>query len=74
MEYAKKLRKLSKLRKSKSKKISKSQNLAKSKKILSKSGNLTNFDATRAGPKFLTLNTRIAFNCLWLIFIEASIL
>ena len=58
MKYAKKSGK------SKSEKTSKSQNLAKSGKKLSKSGNLTNFDATKVGPKFLTPNTRIAFNYL----------
>ena len=74
VEHAKKLRKLSKLKKSKSKKMSKFQNLAKSKKILSKSGNSTNFNATKAGPKFLTPYTRTAFNHLWLAFIKAPIL
>ena len=73
VEYAKKLGKLSKLGKSKSEKTSKSWNLAKSEKELSKSGNSTNFDATEDGPKFLTLNTRIAFNCLRLAFTEAPI-
>ena len=43
-----------KLGKSKSEKTSKSQNLAKSGKKLSKSGNLTNFDAIEDKPKFLT--------------------
>ena len=54
--------KLSRLGKLKSEKISKSQNLAKSGKSLSKSGNLTNFDATKDRPKFLTPDARTAFN------------
>ena len=80
MEYAKKSEKLfksgrsSKSRISKSKKIFKFQNLAKSGKKLSKNGNSTNFDTTEAKPKFLTLNARIAFNCLRLAFTEAPIL
>ena len=53
-----------KSRKSKSEKPSKSRNLAKLEKKLSKNGNLTNFNATKAGPKFLTPNTRTAFNHL----------
>ena len=65
--------KLSKSGKSKSEKMSKSQNLAKGKK-LSKSRNLTNFDTTEVRPKFLTPNTRIAFNRLRLAFTEAPIL
>ena len=64
VEYIKKSGKLSKLGKSKSEKTFKSQNLAKSGKKLSKSGNLTNFNTTEAGPKFLTPNTKIAFNHL----------
>ena len=74
VKHAKKLKKLSKSGKSKSKKMSKSQNLAKSGKILSKSGNSINFNAMEAKLKFLTSDARIAFNCLWLAFIEASIL
>ena len=54
--------------------MSKSQNLAKSRKKLIKSGNSTNFNTIEDGPKFLILDTRIAFNCLWLVFIKASIL
>ena len=69
-----KSQKLSKSRKSKSKKTFKSQNLAKSRKKLSKSENLTNFDTTEDGPKFLTPNARIAFKHLRLAFIEAPIL
>ena len=70
MKHTKKSRKLSKSknlsksRKSKSKKTFKSQNLAKLGKILSKNRNLTNFDTTEAGSKFLTLNIRTAFNHL----------
>ena len=74
IEYAKKSEKLSKSRKSKSEKISKSQNLAKLGKKLSKSRNSTNFDGMEDRPKFLIFNTRIAFNHLWLAFIEAPIL
>ena len=48
----------------KSKKTFKSQNLAKSRNKLSKSENSTNFDAIKAELKFLTPNTKIAFNCL----------
>ena len=69
-----KSRKLSKSGKSKSEKTSKSWNLAKLGKKLSKSGNSTNFNTTANGPKFLTLDPRITFNCLWLTFIEALIL
>ena len=64
VEHAKKSGKLSKSRKSKSKKTFKSQNLAKLRKKLSKSGNLTNFNAMENRPKFLTPNARTAFNCL----------
>ena len=60
--------------KSKSKKTFKSWNLAKSGKKLSKSGNSTNFNITKDGPKFLILNARTAFNCLRLAFTEAPIL
>ena len=80
MEHIKKLEKLSKSRKLsklgilKNKKMLKSQNLAKSGKKLSKSENSTNCDTTKAEPKFLTPNNKIAFNCLWLAFIEAPIL
>ena len=73
MEHIKKLRKLSKLGKSKSEKTSKSWNLAESGKKLSKNGNSINFDATGDEPKFLTLDARIAFNCLRLAFIEVLI-
>ena len=58
----------------KSEKTSKSQNLAKSRKILSKSGNLTNFDATEIETKYLTPDARTTFNYLWLAFIKAPIL
>ena len=74
MEYAKNLGKLSKSGKQKSQKTFKSQNLAKSGKKLSKSKNSTNFNATEDGPKFLTPDVRIAFNCLQLAFTEAPIL
>ena len=66
-EIAKKLRNL------KSEKLSKFQKLTKLKKILSKSGNSSNFNATKARPKFWTLDAKIAFNCLWLAFIKALI-
>ena len=66
--------KLSKSRKSKSKKTSKSQNSAKSEKKLSKSGNLTNFNAMKDKPKFLIPNATTAFNRLWLAFTKAPIL
>ena len=74
MKYAKKSGKLSKSGKSKSKKMSKSQNLAKSGKKLSKSDNSTNSNAMEDGPKFLTSNTRRAFNRLWLAFTKAPVL
>ena len=80
MEHAKKSGKwfksgkLSKSRKSKSKKMSKSWNLAESGKKLLKSGNSTNFDAIEVEPKFLTPDTKTAFHCLRLAFIEAPIL
>ena len=72
MEYAKKSKKLSKLNKSKNKKLSKSkksksektfksQNSAKPGKKLSKSENLTSFDATKDGPKVLTSDAQITF-------------
>ena len=54
--------------------MSKSWNLAKLRKILSKSRNPTNFNAAEVGPKFLTLDAKIAFNCLWLAFTKAPIL
>ena len=60
--------------KSKSEKTFKSQNSAKSGKKLSKSGNLTNSNATEDGPKFLTPDARTAFNRLRLAFTEAPIL
>ena len=63
MEYAKK-----------SEKTSKSQNSTKPRKKLSKSENSTNFDAIKAGSKFLTPDARTAFNCLRLAFIEVLIL
>ena len=69
-----KSQKLFKSGKSKSEKTSKSRNSAKSGKKLSKSGNSTNFDATKDGPKFLTPDARTAFNHIWLAFTEAPIL
>ena len=50
------------------KKTSKSWNLANSRKKLSKSENSTNFDTTKAGPKFLTLDAKTVFNRLRLTF------
>ena len=48
--------------------------MAKSGKKLSKSENLTNFNTTEVGPKFLTSDARTAFNRLRLAFTEARIL
>ena len=69
-----KTRKSFKSQKSKSEKTSKSRNSGKSGKKLSKSGNLTNFDTTEDGSKFLIPDARTAFNRLWLAFTEAPIL
>ena len=69
-----KSQKLSKSGKLKSEKTSKSQNLAKSGKKSSKSGNSTNFDATKDKPKFLIPDAKIAFNRSRLAFTEAPIL
>ena len=66
MKYAKKLEKL--------KKSSKSQKSAKLRKNLSKSGNLSSFDAKNNGPSFLTPKARAAFNRLRLTFTKALIL
>ena len=44
--------------------LSKSQKSAKLGKILSKSGNLHNFDTKKNGPSFLTFDIKTAFNCL----------
>ena len=44
--------------------MSKSRNLAKLEKKLSKSRNLTNFNATEDGLKFLILDAKTTFNCL----------
>ena len=70
-----------KSRKSKGQKLAKSQKLSKSRKSKgkkskkpSKSGNSPSFDATEAGPSFLTPDTKISFNCLWLAFTKALIL
>ena len=57
-ELAKKSRKL------KGQNLSKLQKLAKSGKSLLKSGNLSNFGTIEAGPSFLTLGARDAFNYL----------
>ena len=67
-------RKLLKSKKSKNEKMSKFWNLAKSGKKLSKSGNSTNFNATKVEPKFLTPDAKTAFNRLRLAFTEAPIL
>ena len=48
--------------------------MAKLGKKLSKSENSTNFDATEDRLKFLTPDTRTAFNRLWLAFTETPIL
>ena len=73
VEHTKKSGKLFKSRKVKIEKTSKSQNLAKSGKKLSKSENSTIFDITEDGPRFLTLDAKIVFNCLRLAFIKAPI-
>ena len=62
-----KSRNLSKFHKLKSKK------LAKSKKP-SKSWNSSKFNVEETGLSFLTPNTKMVFNCLYLAFIEALIL
>ena len=54
--------------------MSKFQNLAKSGKKLLKIGNSTNFNAMKNRSKFLTPDTRTAFNHLQLAFTEALIL
>ena len=64
---------IKKLGKSKGQILSKSQKSAKSGKNLSKSGNLPNFGAKKAGLSFLTPKARAAFNYLWLAFTEALI-
>ena len=64
IKHVRKSEKLSKSEKSKCKKMFKSRNLAKSRKKLSKSENSTNFNSIRDGPKFLTPDASIAFNCL----------
>ena len=55
---------LFKSRNLKSEILFKSLKLAKLEKKLSKSRNLSNFGIIKIEPKFLTLDTRIAFNCL----------
>ena len=59
---------------SKTGKLFKSQKSAKSRKKLSKIENLSNFDAEKNGPSFLTFDIRIIFYHLWLTFTKASIL
>ena len=59
---------------SKGKKLSKSQKSAKSEKKSSKSENSYNFGTTEAKSKFLTPNTKTAFNRLWLAFTKTRIL
>ena len=58
----------------KGKKLFKSQKLAKSGKELSNSKNLSNFGIIKAKLKFLTFDTEMIFNYLWLAFIKALIL
>ena len=66
--------KLSKSQKlSKTGKLFKSRKSTKSKKKLSKSGNLSNFDAKKNGPSFLAPDARTAFNHLRLAFTKAPI-
>ena len=62
-----------KSKKLKSKKTLKSWNLAKLEKKLLNNGNLSNFSTIKVGPKFLISDTRIAFNCLWLVFTKVLI-
>ena len=59
---------------SKTRKLSKSQKLAKSRKKLFKSGNLSNFNAKKNEPSFLTPDARMTFNYLWLAFTKILIL
>ena len=67
--------KLSKSQKSsKFRKLTKSRKSAKSREKLSKNGNLSNFNAKKSEPSFLTPDTKTAFNHLWLTFIKAPIL
>ena len=65
-----------KTRRSENQKLAKFQKLSKSEKSKkpSKSRNLHNFDAIKAGPSFLTPETRITFNYLWLAFTKGPIL
>ena len=58
----------------KSEKLSKPQKLAKSRKKSSKSENTTNFSTKKAGPSFLTPNSRTIFNILQLAFTKTLIL
>ena len=59
---------------SKSQKSAKSWKSSKSGKILLKSGNSPNSDATETGPSFVTSEVRSAFNHLQLAFTKAPIL
>ena len=58
---------------SKTRKLSKSQKSAKLRKKLLKSRNSPNFNAKNNRSSFLTPNTRMTFNHLWLIFTKAPI-
>ena len=55
---------IKKSEKSKDQKIIKFWNSAKSRKKLSKSRNLSNFGIIKTRSKFLTFDTKTAFNCL----------
>ena len=48
--------------------------MAKSGKKWSKNGNSSSFKATKARESFLTPETKIAFNCLQLVFTQTLIL
>ena len=65
--------KLSRSENLKSEKLSKFRKLAKSGKKLLKSKNSFNFDTKKNGPSFLTLNAKMIFNRLWLVFIKVLI-
>ena len=62
IDYANKWRKLSKSEKLKGEKLAKSKKASKNK-------NSPNFGTKKTGSSFLTSNTRITFNYLWLVFI-----
>ena len=59
-----KTRKLSKSKNLKDKKLFNSQKLSKLKKKLLKNRNLSNFDAKKNGPSFLTSKAKVPFNPL----------